>query len=110
MSVAVEIRDVRKVYASQAGPVEALSLIDLEIEAGRFVSLVGPSGCGKSTLLLMIAGLLSPTSGSITISGNRVVRPQTDIGMVFQGGVLADSAQRPGKCVASSGNAGTFDA
>jgi NitT/TauT family transport system ATP-binding protein len=90
MSVPVTIRGVHKVYPSKAGPVTALGPIDLDIGAGRFVSLVGPSGCGKSTLLLMIAGLLDITEGGIAVAGAAVRGPQTDIGIVFQGNVLVD--------------------
>src|SRR5215467_5788908 len=90
MSVPVSIRAVRKVYASKAGPVDALGPIDLDIASGRFVSLVGPSGCGKSTLLLMLAGLLDITGGEIDVAGRRVDGPLTDVGIVFQGNVLVD--------------------
>jgi len=90
MSVPVSIRAVRKVYASRAGPVDALGPIDLDIGSGRFVSLVGPSGCGKSTLLLMLAGLLDITEGSIGVADRLVRGPLTDVGIVFQGNVLVD--------------------
>ncbi len=90
MSVAVAIKGVQKTYQSRTGPVAALLPVDLDIEPGRFVSLVGPSGCGKSTLLMMLAGLLDLSAGEITIAGNTVKGPQTDIGIVFQGNVLVD--------------------
>jgi|SRR5882672_5925537 len=90
MSVPVSIRAVRKVYASKAGPVDALGPIDLDIGSGRFVSLVGPSGCGKSTLLLMLAGLLDITEGTIGVADRPVRGPLTDVGIVFQGNVLVD--------------------
>jgi NitT/TauT family transport system ATP-binding protein len=90
MSVAVEIRAVKKVYPSKAGPVHAFGPVDLSIASGRFVSLVGPSGCGKSTVLLMIAGLLDCTEGDLFVAGRRVAGPQTDIGMVFQAHALAE--------------------
>jgi len=90
MSVPVDIRAVRKVYPSRAGPVDALGPVDLDIGSGRFVSLVGPSGCGKSTLLLMLAGLLDITGGEIDVAGRRVDGPLTDVGIVFQGNVLVD--------------------
>jgi NitT/TauT family transport system ATP-binding protein len=90
MSVPVAIRAVSKVYAAKDGQVPALGPVDLDIGAGRFVSLVGPSGCGKSTLLLMVAGLLDITEGGIEVAGKAVKGPQTDIGIVFQGNVLVD--------------------
>jgi NitT/TauT family transport system ATP-binding protein len=43
--------------------------VNVDVEAGEFVSVVGPSGCGKSTLMLMVAGLLPRSSGEIEIAG-----------------------------------------
>jgi len=69
-----------------AEPVTALSRIDLDIEDGAFVSLVGPSGCGKSTLLKVVADLMAPTRGNITIGGREPgeLRRSGRIGLVFQ--------------------------
>ena len=80
--VAVSLRAVTKVFDNG---VMALGPFDLGISRGEFVSLLGPSGCGKSTALRLIAGLASPTSGSVSVShraGNR--RPGHSIGFVFQ--------------------------
>jgi multiple sugar transport system ATP-binding protein len=80
----LSIRDVRKVYG---GKVEILKGINLEIGAGEFVILVGASGCGKSTLLNSIAGLDTPTSGSISLGGRDITHAPSkdrDIAMVFQ--------------------------
>ena len=67
-------------------PVQALSGIDLDVPDGAFVSLVGPSGCGKSTLLKVVADLMAPTRGSVTIGGKapRELRRAGRIGLVFQ--------------------------
>ena len=54
------------------GAYTAVDGIDLEIGAGKFVSVVGPSGCGKSTLLNLAAGLIAPTTGSVSIFGERL--------------------------------------
>jgi multiple sugar transport system ATP-binding protein len=80
---ALSIRNVRKTY----GKVEILKGIDIDIEAGEFLILVGPSGCGKSTLLNSIAGLDTPTSGSIHLAGRDITHAapkDRDIAMVFQ--------------------------
>jgi len=69
----------------------ALAPVDLAIEAGEFVTLLGPSGCGKSTLLNLVAGLLEPTSGSLSWWGESVVpagEPGRRIGFVFQSPTL----------------------
>jgi len=64
-----------------------LTNIDFRIQRGEFVSLVGPSGCGKSTLLRLIAGLLRPTAGRVTVDGAVASGPQPGgprAGFVFQ--------------------------
>ncbi len=86
----IAIDGVKKIYDSRSGPVHAIGPADLTIRKGEFVSFLGPSGCGKSTLVLMVAGLLSPTEGSIYIDGTLVNKPSTDIGIVFQTPVLVD--------------------
>jgi NitT/TauT family transport system ATP-binding protein len=67
-------------------PVTAVSDIDIEIPDGSFVSLVGPSGCGKSTLLKVVADLMPPTHGRVTIGGAApaALRRAGRIGLVFQ--------------------------
>jgi multiple sugar transport system ATP-binding protein len=80
---ALSIRKVRKVF----GKVTVLDNIDLEADSGQFIILVGASGCGKSTLLNMIAGLDTPTSGTISIADRDVTfvpSKDRDIAMVFQ--------------------------
>ena len=86
----IRLENVGKVYASKAGPVEACGEINLEIRESEFVAIVGPSGCGKTTILKMVAGLHPYTSGTITVAGRRVDRPQTDLGIVFQDAILLD--------------------
>jgi len=72
--------------------VAALNDISLDIRQGEFISLLGPSGCGKTTLLRIIADLIQPTSGSVSIHGQtpREIRIQKKYGFVFQSPVLYD--------------------
>lgn len=66
---------------------EALKGIDLEIEKGELLAVVGPSGCGKTTLLRILAGLETPSSGTVSISGKNLdsIPPgDRDLSMVFQ--------------------------
>ncbi|MEO9654867.1 ABC transporter ATP-binding protein [Marinomonas sp.] len=58
--------------------------IDLSIHRHEFVSVVGPSGCGKSTLLRMVAGLLIPSQGKVSVFDRQVTEPRDDVGIVFQ--------------------------
>jgi len=90
-SATINIDRVTKVFGEDTDtPFQALKSMSMDIKAGEFVSVVGPSGCGKSTLLLMIAGLLSRTSGDITVAGNSVTGPITDVGITFQDHLLLD--------------------
>ena len=71
-------------------PVTALADVSFEIGDREFVAFVGPSGCGKSTLLRIVAGLLEPTSGSVTVRGKTPAEARRDVefGFVFQSPVL----------------------
>ncbi|MFG1922107.1 ABC transporter ATP-binding protein [Cryptosporangium sp. NPDC048952] len=79
------LSDVSKTYTPKRAPAHtAVSDVSLTVEPGEFVSVVGPSGCGKSTLLMMVAGLLSPSSGAISLGGAAVSGPPEGVGVVFQ--------------------------
>ncbi|MCO6452194.1 MAG: ABC transporter ATP-binding protein [Caldilineales bacterium] len=80
----IQVKNARKTFESDRGPVEALGGFDMYVNRGEFVSIVGPSGCGKSTLLWAMAALWPLTSGSITINGQEVMGPRKEVGMVFQ--------------------------
>lgn len=85
----IDIDRVTKVFESPNGEAfEALKEISVGVRPGEFVSVVGPSGCGKSTLLLMVAGLLSATTGQIRVGGSLLTNPMTDVGVVFQDDLL----------------------
>ncbi|MGE0339687.1 MAG: ABC transporter ATP-binding protein [Xanthobacteraceae bacterium] len=88
-SAFISIQKLEKRYSTRdGGPVQALTDINLEVPENELLSVVGPSGCGKSTLLRILAGLDTPTSGSVTINGKSVTGPSRDVGVVFQQATL----------------------
>jgi putative ABC transport system ATP-binding protein len=87
----IQLSEVTKRYV--AGSVPALDHVSLDVAAGEAVAVMGPSGSGKSTLLNLVAGLDKPTSGTITVAGQRVDAlsetrlaryRRTQVGMIFQ--------------------------
>jgi NitT/TauT family transport system ATP-binding protein len=80
----LRIKGVHKVY----GDLDVIRNVSLNVAASEFVSILGPSGCGKSTLLMMVAGLIEPTGGEISINGELVKGPRRQVGVVFQQPVL----------------------
>jgi NitT/TauT family transport system ATP-binding protein len=84
----IDLVGVSKAYGRGSDAVHALDDINLRVAHNEFVSVLGPSGCGKSTLLLLVAGLLSPSEGTITLQGQRVDGPRRTNGIVFQNAVM----------------------
>jgi NitT/TauT family transport system ATP-binding protein len=84
------VANLSQIYATRNGPVRALDGVSLETRRGEFVSILGPSGCGKSTLMMIAAGLLPASAGGVSVQGRPVVRPRTDVGIVFQSPVLLE--------------------
>lgn len=83
----VEVQGITRVYPPVAGnpAVHALGPLDLTLGQGEFFSVVGPSGCGKSTLLDVVAGLASPSEGTVRFEGKPVAGHVPEgIGVVFQ--------------------------
>ena len=74
MSNLVKTKDLCKVYRRGAEEVHVLDELNLDVPKGDFLALMGPSGSGKSTLLNLIGGIDSPTSGSVTVDGERIDR------------------------------------
>ena len=93
---ALRLEGLRKTFAAtddEQMPVRALRGVELSVARGEFVAVMGPSGCGKSTLINLIAGLESPTDGTIVIDGEPIERFSEDelavmrrhhVGIVFQ--------------------------
>ena len=71
-TLAVQAKDVWKIYPQEPNPVEAVRGVSLEIESGDFVAMAGPSGSGKTTVLNLLGGLTRPTEGSIEIGGHEI--------------------------------------
>jgi NitT/TauT family transport system ATP-binding protein len=82
----ITIRGVHKDFSIDGAIVTALSPTDLDVSRGEFVSIIGPSGCGKSTLLRILAGLETPSGGSIEVEDGGSARQR--VGFVFQEPVL----------------------
>jgi len=70
MSSIVSIKDLSKTYSSGF---EALKNINLDIKKGEILALLGPNGAGKTTLISTICGIVSPTSGTVTVDGNDII-------------------------------------
>ncbi len=68
----IRVRNLRKTYKTGKVSVEALRGVNLEVQAGEFLSIVGPSGSGKSTLFHIVGGLTPPTAGEVTVAGRNV--------------------------------------
>ncbi|MDR0916175.1 MAG: ABC transporter ATP-binding protein [Oscillospiraceae bacterium] len=85
----LSIEHVSRTYIdSNDNRVDALADVSLTVDDGEFVSIIGPSGCGKTTLLRLIAGLDTPQSGTLTLSGEPITEPDPNRGYVFQQGSL----------------------
>ncbi len=84
MGVVLDVQGVSKVYASERGPVNALSNFSMAVEEGDFVAIVGPSGCGKTTLLWGLTGLHPFSGGQALVLGERIEKPRKDVGIIFQ--------------------------
>ncbi len=84
MSELLNIDHISYSYHSLEGETPALFDVSFKVMDGEFLGIVGPSGCGKSTLLSLIAGLLTPSSGSIYIGGKDIKSSGKNIGYMLQ--------------------------
>ena len=80
----LEIQGVAQTFRTAKGDFPALSDIDLTVAKGEFVALIGHSGCGKSTLLNLIAGLTTPTQGTLICANREISGPGPERAVVFQ--------------------------
>jgi len=86
----IEVSNLRKVYQSRNGSVEAIAGISFSVADGEFVSIIGPSGCGKTTLIKIIGDLTEPSAGHVSVDGitPREARLRRMFSFVFQNPVL----------------------
>lgn len=85
----LQFKNLNKKYVHKDGDdLQVLDNINLAVNEGEFVSLLGPSGCGKSTLLSIVAGLTKETGGIIQLDSQKITKPGSDRGMVFQEAAL----------------------
>jgi NitT/TauT family transport system ATP-binding protein len=90
-AAALELRNIVVTFAARAGGGKTYTAVrdtTLVVSPGEFVSVVGPTGCGKSTLLNIAAGLLKPTSGSVTVHGTPLEGINRRAGYLFQADAL----------------------
>lgn len=86
----INFENVSKWYGTGANRLHAVDDVSFEAKRGEFISVLGPSGCGKSTMVMLTSGLEKLTSGRITIGGQKIAKPYTDLGIVFQQDLLMD--------------------
>jgi NitT/TauT family transport system ATP-binding protein len=80
----IRLEGVTMQFSRDGVETTALEAVDLRVRPGEFVSLLGPSGCGKSTLLNLVAGILNPSAGTVTIDNTSVTDPNPTCNVVFQ--------------------------
>ena len=80
----LELERVSKAYRSNGVITPVLRDINLSVKNGEFVAIVGYSGSGKTTLISLMAGLIEPDTGTITLDGAKISGPGPDRGIVFQ--------------------------
>jgi ABC-type nitrate/sulfonate/bicarbonate transport system ATPase subunit len=86
MRTKIEVRGLKKSFASDKGPLSVVDDVSFTVGDGEFVAVVGPSGCGKSTLMNMMAGFVQPDSGAVLIDGVPRSKPNSKGILISQQG------------------------
>ena len=84
MKKLLELKNVSLTYQTLTDEITAVNGLTLDVDDGEFVSIIGPSGCGKTTILSLIAGLIKPSSGKITIEGEPISTRNDNLGYMLQ--------------------------
>ena len=79
VSKSFNVRPTGKKSAPAPGRMTVLDDINFEVGEGEFVSLLGASGCGKTTLLRIVAGLIRPDLGDVSLADSRIEAPRKDM-------------------------------
>ena len=88
MPVKIVVKDLKKTFSSDKGPLPVLERVSFSVGDGELVAVVGPSGCGKTTLLNIIAGFDRPDQGLVTIDGAEQLKPSSQGILISQHGSL----------------------
>lgn len=84
MEKILNIENISLNYHTKQGEIKALDDITFDVFDGEFIAIIGPSGCGKTSILSIIAGLITPSTGKVFLSGEEVVKPTSSIGYMLQ--------------------------
>lgn len=84
----LQLNSISKIFKETQAGRETLQDISFGVEKGEFICIVGPSGCGKSTLLNLVAGLDTPTAGTVLLEGEPITGPGPDRVVMFQEAAL----------------------
>ena len=84
MNEILRLENISLAYQTETDEIRALSSISFNVEKGEFVAIIGPSGCGKTSILSIIAGLLKPSGGKVTLCGEEIKKGKNSIGYMLQ--------------------------
>ena len=84
MKEILKLENVSLTYQSEIGETQAIKDLSFTVNSGEFLAIIGPSGCGKTTILSLLAGLIKPTSGKISLNGKDGKSPFKNVGYMLQ--------------------------
>jgi len=82
----IEVKDIKKGFVADKGPLQVIEEVSFSVGDGEFVAIVGPSGCGKSTLMNIVAGFIRPDRGSVVVDGVERNKPDSKGILISQHG------------------------